>query len=34
MEEVIVLQLILEVKEDVYLIVSGSGINNFDTSMF
>ena len=32
MEEVIVLQLTLEVKEDVYLLVSGSGINNSDTS--
>ena len=28
MEEVIVLQLTLEVKKDVYLLVSGSGINN------
>ena len=33
MEEVIVLQLTLEVKEDVYLLVSGSRINNSDTLM-
>ena len=30
---VIVLQLTLEVKEDVYFLVSGSEINNSDTSM-
>ena len=30
---VIVLQLTLVVKEDVYLLVSGSGMINFDTSM-
>ena len=34
MEEVTVLQLTLEVKEDVYLFVLGYGINNFDTLMF
>ena len=33
MEEVIVLQLTLEVKEDVYLLVSGSEMHNSDTSM-
>ena len=33
MEEVIVLQLTLVVKEDVYLLVSGSEMNNSDTSM-
>ena len=33
MEGVIVLQLTQEVKEDVYLLVLGSGINNSDTSM-
>ena len=33
MEEVLVLQLTLEVKKDVYLLVSGSGMINFDTSM-
>ena len=34
MEEVIVLQLTLKVKEDVCLFISGSGINTFDASMF
>ena len=33
MEGVIVLQLTLKVKEDVYLLVSGSRINNSDTLM-
>ena len=33
MEGVIVLQLTLEAKEDVYLLVSGCRMNNFDTSM-
>ena len=33
MEEVIVLQSILVVKEDVYLLVSGSKMNNSHTSM-
>ena len=33
MEEVIVLQLTLVVKEDVYLLVPGSKMNNSDTSM-
>ena len=33
MEEVIVVQLTLEIKEDVYLLVPGSGINNSDTLM-
>ena len=33
MEEVIVLQLTLVVKNDVYLLVSGSKMNNSDTSM-
>ena len=33
MEEGVVLQLTLEVKEDVYLLVSGSGINNSDISI-
>ena len=33
MEGVIVLQLTLVVKEDVYLLVSGSKMNNFNTSM-
>ena len=33
MEGVIVLQLTLVVKEDVYLLVLGSKMNNSDTSM-
>ena len=33
MEEVMVLQLTLVEKEDVYLFVSGSEMNNSDTSM-
>ena len=33
MEGVIVLQLTLVVKKDVYLFVSGSEMNNSDTSM-
>ena len=33
MERGIVLQLTLVVKKDVYLFVSGSRMNNFDTSM-
>ena len=33
MEGVIVLQLMLVVKEDVYLLVSGSEMNNSKTSM-
>ena len=33
MEGVIVLHLTLVVKEDVYLLVSGSRMNNSDTSM-
>ena len=33
MDGVIVLQLTLEAKEDVYLLVSGSRMNNSDTSM-
>ena len=33
MEGVIVLQLTLEAKEDVYLLVSGSRMNNFDNSV-
>ena len=34
MDKVIVPQLTLVVKEDVYLFVSGSKTNNSDTSMF
>ena len=33
MEEMLVLQLTLEVKKDVYLLVSGTEMINFDTSM-
>ena len=33
MEGVIVPQLTLEAREDVYLLVSGSGMNNSDTSV-
>ena len=33
MEKVIVLQLTLVAKRDVYLLVSGSGMNNSDTSI-
>ena len=33
MEKVIVIQLTLVVKNDVYLLVSGSGMINSDTSM-
>ena len=33
MEEAIVLQLTLVAKEDVYLLVSGSKMNNSETSM-
>ena len=33
MEEVIVLQLTPVVEKDVYLLVSGSGMINFDTSV-
>ena len=33
MEEVKVLQLTLVVKKNVYLLVSGSGMNNSNTSM-
>ena len=33
MEEVLVLQLTPVVKKDVYLLVSGSGMINFETSL-
>ena len=33
MEEVVVLQLTPVVEKDVYLLVSGSGMINFDTSI-